>query len=189
MGQNTSLKILNKATKLCIFSRVISLYLKDFSAFYVIYYTQTIIVINIVFLKSSSLWSEMELNCIKTKFCMCHLLPGSFVDSLLKLNDIQSKWLCKFRTNNIKLPVETGRWENIPRNDRICRLCFTGIGDEFHYLFLCKHETVELLRNKYIPLYFSKHPCVNKMKGLLSLCHVELLKNISQFVKELSALF
>ena len=46
MGQNMPLKILNKATKLCIFSRVISLYLKDFSAFYVIYYTQTIAVIN-----------------------------------------------------------------------------------------------------------------------------------------------
>ena len=33
-------KILNKPTKLCTFSRVISLYFKDFSAFYVIYYSQ-----------------------------------------------------------------------------------------------------------------------------------------------------
>ena len=40
------LKILNKATSLYTFQKVISLYVQDVSAFYVIYYTQTIAVIN-----------------------------------------------------------------------------------------------------------------------------------------------
>ena len=47
--------------------------------------------------------------------------------------------LCKFRTSNHKLPVETGRWENIPLNDRKCTFCNRDIGDEFHYLFRCSH--------------------------------------------------
>jgi hypothetical protein len=31
--------------------------------------------------------------------------------------------LCRFRTYNTKLPIETGRWLNIPRLDRVCILC------------------------------------------------------------------
>ena len=51
--------------------------------------------------------------------------------------------ICKFRTNNHKLPVETGRWENIPLNDRKCTFCTRDIGDEFHYLFRCSHFSTE----------------------------------------------
>ena len=29
-------------------------------------------------------------------------------------------------------PIETGRWQNIARNDRICTFCRDNIGDEFH---------------------------------------------------------
>ena len=104
---------------------------------------------------------------------------------LIRLSDFHSYWFCKFRTNNIKIPIETGRWENIPKENRICKLCYDGIGDEFHYLFLCKDYNVELLRKKYVPLYFSKCPTKFKMKGLLSLCHTELITNISKFIREL----
>jgi hypothetical protein len=53
----------------------------------------------------------------------------------------------KLQTSNLRLPIETGRWYNIPREDRKCN----GIGDEFHILFLCENEIVVILRNKYIP--------------------------------------
>ena len=46
--------------------------------------------------------------------------------------------LLKFRLSNRLLPVETGRWENTPLEDRKCTLCLIAkndIGDEFHYLF------------------------------------------------------
>ena len=33
------------------------------------------------------------------------------------------KLFCKFRTMNHKLPIETGRWHNISRQNRICTLC------------------------------------------------------------------
>jgi len=30
--------------------------------------------------------------------------------------------LCKFRSGSHRIPVETGRWKNISRNDRFCHL-------------------------------------------------------------------
>jgi hypothetical protein len=46
--------------------------------------------------------------------------------------------LCKFRTTNHKLPIEHGRWNNIPHENRKCNLCnLEEIGDEFHYISNC----------------------------------------------------
>ena len=48
--------------------------------------------------------------------------------------------ILKFRTSNHKLPIETGRWEAIPYQERKCFLCIDNeIGDEFHYLFTCPY--------------------------------------------------
>jgi hypothetical protein len=46
------------------------------------------------------------------------------------------------------MPIETGRWQNISREDRICHVCREEVGDEYHYLFLCKNEAVFELRQK-----------------------------------------
>jgi hypothetical protein len=44
----------------------------------------------------------------------------------------------KFRTSNHKLPIECGRWQNIERNRRLCKLCQKEeICDEFHYIMEC----------------------------------------------------
>ena len=52
--------------------------------------------------------------------------------------------LCKFRTANFKLPVETGRYESVPYEDRTCRLCTDDTaGSEVHYLFECRSLSVE----------------------------------------------
>ena len=38
---------------------------------------------------------------------------------LLKLSTKNARILCKFRTGNVKLPIKTGRWFNIERDDRM----------------------------------------------------------------------
>ena len=56
----------------------------------------------------------------------------------------RSLWftLVKFRCGNIKIPVVAGRYNAVPRDERLCQLCNTNsIGDEFHYLFECNHFT------------------------------------------------
>jgi hypothetical protein len=42
---------------------------------------------------------------------------------LLRLSEHSRIWITKFRTSNLHLPIETGRWYNIPREERICHLC------------------------------------------------------------------
>ena len=55
----------------------------------------------------------------------------------------------------MKFPIETGICQIIARNDRICTFCRENIGDELHYLFICKHELVVPLRSKFIPKYYN----------------------------------
>ena len=58
---------------------------------------------------------------------------------LLRLKPIHRMFITKLLLSNIKCPIETGRWRNIPIANRLCSKCTTGkIGDEFHYLFNCQ---------------------------------------------------
>ena len=45
--------------------------------------------------------------------------------------------LCKFRTGSNKIPIVSGKFNGIDREDRICSLCNSDLGDEFHYIFIC----------------------------------------------------
>ena len=100
---------------------------------------------------------------------------------LLKLLPHERNMITKLRCNNIKLPIETGRWPNTPREERICHLCNVGLGTEFHFLFECTSADVQRLRCKFIPIYYTtcRYANMYKMKGLLSLCNVKVLKKLS----------
>ena len=57
--------------------------------------------------------------------------------------------LIKFRLGSHKLPIETGRWRGVIRDDRICDECGV-LGDEFHFLYNCtqiKRDDLVLPRN------------------------------------------
>jgi len=63
--------------------------------------------------------------------------------------------ICKFRTSNHKLPVETGRWSNIDYEKRKCDMCKTNeVGNDYRVLWKCK--ALSSIREKYIPEYFYK---------------------------------
>ena len=108
---------------------------------------------------------------------------------LISLKKSDRHILCKFRCSNLKLPVETGRWKNIPYQNRICSLCEgNAIGDEFHYLFICSHNLINQLRQKHISSYYTVMPSVQKMKGLLSLCNKPVLNHLCIFLRKLESL-
>ena len=49
------------------------------------------------------------------------------------------KALVRFRISSHQLRIKTGRYENIPRNERICHFCTSNkIEDENHFLLDCK---------------------------------------------------
>ena len=48
------------------------------------------------------------------------------------------KKFVNFRLCINKLPIETGRWQNIDHNLRKCNICNDNdLGDELHYLYRC----------------------------------------------------
>ena len=46
-----------------------------------------------------------------------------FENYLIDLPDALGYIVCKFRTVNHKLPMETCRYTRIPRNKRVCKMC------------------------------------------------------------------
>ena len=105
---------------------------------------------------------------------------------LLKLTPIERKYISKLRCCNVKIPVELGRWYNIPKEERTCNLSLTAIGNEYHYLFECSSLLVKNIRNQHIPEFHVKYPSEAKMKGLLSLTNINELKNVSLFISKLT---
>ena len=48
-----------------------------------------------------------------------------------------SRNLCKFRCGSHRLPIVSGRCEELSRSSRLCTLCSADlIGDEFHYIII-----------------------------------------------------
>ena len=73
----------------------------------------------------------------------------------------------KLRISAHKLPVETGRYRNIPYNDPICKHCdLNEIGNEQHYLLSGSNTMFRIVRNKFIDNLY-------KINKSLMLCHTQ----------------
>ena len=85
------------------------------------------------------------------------------------------------RANNIRLPVVTGKYENVSRKDRLCTKCKSNeVGNEFHIMLSCPNESIVELRNRYIPHYHRINPTMNKFIDLMQSVNVNNT-NISNF--------
>ena len=75
----------------------------------------------------------------------------------------------------LKLKIETGRYTNLTRNQRICDLCNNGIEDEIHFIFQCpKYALSRHMLEKKI----DKNLCnQTKLKILLHKDNVHMLAN------------
>lgn len=91
--------------------------------------------------------------------------------------------LCKYRTTNQRLPIETGRWNNVDRNDRKCHLCnLDSIGDEFHYLLVCPFFNDS--RKLYLEKYYLARVNTLKFRKLMSKLNTKTeLKRLCKFLK------
>ena len=101
---------------------------------------------------------------------------------LLILDPSLSIPMCKYRCGNHKLPMVIGRYNNVPRNERICKLCTNqNIADEFHYVFECNFFANE--RKKYLDAKFRVRPNVFKMEQLFTTSNKTRLIRLATFVK------
>ena len=85
-------------------------------------------------------WKHKMANSSKLSF-LCTFKKDYKMEKYLTIikNPNIRKVMSQFRVSNHKLQIERGRYENIPRDQRICKLCDSGeIEDEFHFTFKCK---------------------------------------------------
>lgn len=106
---------------------------------------------------------------------------------LIKLPRKDSINLCRFRSGCNKLPIITGKFQSIDRENRICPFCNSDVGDEFHYIFICKY--FNSLRLKFLPQYFLKGANSLKMEQLFNSSNHKTLKNLAFFTKEIMHTF
>ena len=89
--------------------------------------------------------------------------------------------LSRFWTSSHDLFVETGRYDNVPRDKRLCKSCnMNRIEDEFHFLLVC--PKYRELRKKYFKTYFCHWPTLHKFENLMSATSNKVIGNISKFI-------
>jgi hypothetical protein len=91
-------------------------------------------------------WTSQMINSSRGQFYSNFKTEVSFDNYLTRLYENNRIWITKLRTCNLKLPIEMGRWKNIPRENRTCHLCNEEIGNAFHYLFICSFPHLLNLR-------------------------------------------
>ena len=98
----------------------------------------------------------------------------------------------KFRVSDHSLEIESGRYKNITREERISKNCnLNEIGDEYHFFLKCtaNHSLRNNLFNKIIlnkPDFIEEIP-LNKIKFLLD-ANSELLAEVGDFIKQSTVL-
>lgn len=89
--------------------------------------------------------------------------------------------LTRFRTSSHNLFIETGRYDNTLREDRICKSCnMRKIENEYHFLLVCPHYRE--LRIKFFKPIYCHWPNMYKFDNLLSSRSKRTLLALSKFL-------
>ena len=97
------------------------------------------------------------------------------------MNDKLRQNLTAFRLVSHRLEIETGRHNNVPREQRLCRICnMKQPESEYHFLLVCPayHD----LRLKYFPRSYISWPNLQKFENLMKNKSSKILNNISRFI-------
>ena len=93
----------------------------------------------------------------------------------------QATTVMRFRTLNNKLPVQTERFCDTPRCERLCTKCdLNEVGDEYHVLFVCPF--FEQYRRQYLPRFYWKRPSALKFSALFTTSSKKTLRNLVNFI-------
>ena len=89
--------------------------------------------------------------------------------------------IIKYRTGDHRLPVETGRWDDIPLNERKCKICTEDdFEDEYNFLFTCDFFKSD--RKICLKSYFYVKPNIRKYRELFTSTNEATLIKLSKFV-------
>ena len=76
----------------------------------------------------------------------------NFEEYLNEISNIKHRQaVTKLRISSHRLPVESGRYNNIPFDERTCKLCnLNEVGNEQHYLMQCSNPMFKEIRYIYV---------------------------------------
>ena len=126
-----------------------------------------------------------KLRCYET-FKQC-ISPEKYLDTIQ--NSEARKTMAKFRTSSHNLRIETGRYDEISVEDRLCRLCTCkAVEDEVHFLITCPFY--DYSRNGLFTL--ASRECKNfdalspsmKFIWLMSAEQTDIIKAVANFLTE-----
>ena len=103
-----------------------------------------------------------------------------FEQYLVSLPIKQQILFMQIRTRNHRLPIETGRWQRIQRDERLCNLCQAETGDEFHYMLVYKE--LQAIRKQYLSRYYYVGPNTMKFSELFNTRSKTTLRKLYAFI-------
>ena len=103
----------------------------------------------------------------------------SFLSNILNVNFRKS--VTRFRICAHQLPIEYGRYKNIPRDQRLCNLNFncTAVGDEKHYVTFCQNAQIKNARLSCNQAIEKKIPNFSKLDKNSKFIYIMLCSDIS----------
>ena len=110
-----------------------------------------------------------------SRLCLYRTIKSSYeVDMYISVLNIRKfrHFYCSFKIGSLDLEIQRGRYNNVPRDQRLCKLCQNGVEDEYHFLLKC--PLFDELRDKYIPAKYCIHPNLHKFV-LLMTCSKETI--------------
>ena len=113
----------------------------------------------------------------------------------LILNPAHRRLLTMFRISAHNFPIETGRYSGICRDNRICPLCSTDIGDEKHYFLSCANVYLNNLRIEFKQQLLKINSSFNMLDDdslflyLIALHDNSVINFISNYIYNISEIF
>ena len=87
---------------------------------------------------------------------------------------------CSFKIGSLDLHIQSGRYNNIPREQRLCKLCTLEVEDEYHFLLKC--PMYNELRNIYIPAKYITNPNHHKFVLLMTCKNEKIILNVANYI-------
>jgi hypothetical protein len=89
--------------------------------------------------------------------------------------------LSRFRTSSHDLAIESGRYNNTLRENRLCTFCsMKTVENEYHFLLVC--PLYRDVRSLYLPRYYSHWPTKQKFIMLMSSSSRSVTQKLAKYI-------
>ena len=98
-------------------------------------------------------------------------------------NDHTRKTMSCFRLSSHNLEIERGRFLNIARDERHCKVCnMNSVESEYHFLLGCPKYSD--LRQRYFKNTYRSWPNIYKFVNLMSTENNSLMRNLGRYLRD-----